>query len=255
MGRNDQNVCKLILLGNGSVGKSSILKRFESDGFSRMYKQTVGLDFCEKRIILEGDKSVMVRVSDIGGQSVGSSMITSYIFGADVLFLVYDVTDAASFTGLDDWLGFVRDVKAGEVKGGAGAAAWAAAGASVRPAAGAPTTLQTKRLTKFTRNLFIISGLSVVHLDSHQLHMRDQSTGVRGLRVSKECVQRRLCPTNTGGPGTTRLRCREQDRHEPSAQGERKRARRLHRQGAPRWRLLHLSPEWGASPANVGLQD
>ena len=132
-------MCKLILLGNGSVGKSSILKRFESDGFSRMYKQTVGLDFCEKRIILEGDKSVMVRVSDIGGQSVGSSMIKSYIFGANVIFLVYDVTDPASFAGLDDWLGFVREVKAG--KGDGGGALGASAGAAA--AAGAPVRYTT----------------------------------------------------------------------------------------------------------------
>ena len=37
-------VVKLILLGNGSVGKTSIISRFTDDGFAKVYKQTVGLD-------------------------------------------------------------------------------------------------------------------------------------------------------------------------------------------------------------------
>lgn len=43
--------CKLILLGNGSVGKSAIIERFVADGFDRVYKQTVGLDFFEKKLV------------------------------------------------------------------------------------------------------------------------------------------------------------------------------------------------------------
>lgn len=54
--------CKLILLGNGSVGKTSIIDRFVNDGFTRVYKQTVGLDFFEKRVELRTDKRVLVQV-------------------------------------------------------------------------------------------------------------------------------------------------------------------------------------------------
>ena len=70
--------CKLILLGNGSVGKSAIIERFVADGFDRVYKQTVGLDFFEKKLVLHvrGDKRVDLQVWDIGGQSVGSNMFT-----------------------------------------------------------------------------------------------------------------------------------------------------------------------------------
>ena len=45
-------VVKLILLGNGSVGKTSIISRFTDDGFAKVYKQTVGLDFFEKLVTL-----------------------------------------------------------------------------------------------------------------------------------------------------------------------------------------------------------
>ena len=100
-------VFKLILLGNGAVGKSSLLKRFEDDGYSKVYKQTVGLDFCEKKVSLKG-KEITLQVIDIGGQSVGSKMLTKYIYGCDVAFLCYDVTDSASFRDVSEWKSLVH---------------------------------------------------------------------------------------------------------------------------------------------------
>ena len=99
----EDNTCKLILLGNGSVGKSSIIARFVKDGFTRVYKQTVGLDFFEKRLTLRGDLRLLCQVWDIGGQSINSPMLSKYISGADVIFLCYDVTDPDSFADVDDW--------------------------------------------------------------------------------------------------------------------------------------------------------
>lgn len=43
---------KVILLGDGAVGKTSIASRFAEDKFSQNYKQTVGVDFFIKRIDL-----------------------------------------------------------------------------------------------------------------------------------------------------------------------------------------------------------
>jgi GTPase SAR1 family protein len=45
-------VCKLILVGNGSVGKTSICQRFKDDGFMKVYRQTIGVDFLEKKLEL-----------------------------------------------------------------------------------------------------------------------------------------------------------------------------------------------------------
>ena len=101
-------VSKLILLGNGSVGKSSIIARFTDDGFGRVYKQTVGLDFFEKLLVIRGDKRIRLQVLDIGGQSIGSKMIGKYIYGSDIVFLCYDVTDMQSFVDVEDWLHLVR---------------------------------------------------------------------------------------------------------------------------------------------------
>ena len=49
-----------------------------------------------------------LQVWDIGGQSVGSSMLGKYIYGSDVVFLCYDITDKQSFSDLEDWLRLVK---------------------------------------------------------------------------------------------------------------------------------------------------
>ena len=50
----EQLQCKLIILGDGAVGKTSVALRFTEDYFATQYKQTIGLDFFMKRMILPG---------------------------------------------------------------------------------------------------------------------------------------------------------------------------------------------------------
>jgi small GTP-binding protein len=95
--------CKLVLLGNGSVGKTSIIQRFKADGFAPIYKQTVGCDFFEKRVDIRNTSATM-SVWDIGGQSINSANLNNYLAGSSAIFLCYDVTDHSSFGDLEDWL-------------------------------------------------------------------------------------------------------------------------------------------------------
>ena len=46
---------KIILLGDGAVGKTSLAHRFTDDHFAVTYKQTIGLDFFIKRLVLPGE--------------------------------------------------------------------------------------------------------------------------------------------------------------------------------------------------------
>jgi Ras-related protein Rab-28 len=98
---------KLLLVGNGSAGKTSLCTRFRTDGFARVYKQTVGVDFYEKATTVRG-APVTLQVWDIGGQSIGSAMLPQYMGGAAAALLVFDTTDAASFADAGDWLRALR---------------------------------------------------------------------------------------------------------------------------------------------------
>ena len=58
---------KIVVLGNGTVGKTSLIMRFCEDHFGKSYKQTIGVDFFVKRIELPGNIQVALQVWDIGG--------------------------------------------------------------------------------------------------------------------------------------------------------------------------------------------
>lgn len=91
---------KVIIVGDGAVGKTSMALRFVDQHFTGSYKQTLGVDFFSKRIELPGirrrwsrlnmtrtligDLEVTLQIWDIGGQSIGSKMIKNYIYGAHV---------------------------------------------------------------------------------------------------------------------------------------------------------------------------
>ena len=94
---------KVILLGNGTVGKTSIINRFWEDYFAKSYKQTIGVDFYVKRLSLPENIYTALQVWDIGGQSIFGKMISTYIYEANAVIFWYDVTNHQSFTDLEDW--------------------------------------------------------------------------------------------------------------------------------------------------------
>jgi Ras-related protein Rab-28 len=94
---------KVILLGDGAVGKTSIAMRFAEDQFNQIYKQTVGVDFFIKRLKIPPNYEIALQLWDIGGQSIGSKMVKNYIGGAHAVLLCYDITNYESFANLEDW--------------------------------------------------------------------------------------------------------------------------------------------------------
>jgi GTPase SAR1 family protein len=55
---------KVIVLGDGAVGKTSLVRRFADDSFGGTYKQTIGLDFSLKRVVLPGGMEVAMQVRE-----------------------------------------------------------------------------------------------------------------------------------------------------------------------------------------------
>lgn len=75
-----------------------------------------GLDFFSRTLQLPNNSRAALQVWDIGGQSIGSKMISNYIFGAHGVLLVYDVTNYQSFLDLQDWAALVARTFAKEPK-------------------------------------------------------------------------------------------------------------------------------------------
>lgn len=99
---------KIVILGDSATGKTNIATRYTQDQFCRTHKPTVGVDFYLKRILVKGQINVVLHIWDLGGQSLGGNMLQNYIYGAQGILLVYDITDSLSFDNLYDWLSVVN---------------------------------------------------------------------------------------------------------------------------------------------------
>jgi len=99
---------KIVLIGDGASGKTSLSTRYSQQNFGKQYKQTIGVDFFLKRITLSGNQNVTMQVWDIGGQTLGGKMLDKYLAGSHGILFVYDITNYASFENLDDWVSFVK---------------------------------------------------------------------------------------------------------------------------------------------------
>eukprot|EP00638_Chattonella_subsalsa_P019579 CAMPEP_0117857062 /NCGR_PEP_ID=MMETSP0950-20121206/1648_1 /TAXON_ID=44440 /ORGANISM="Chattonella subsalsa, Strain CCMP2191" /LENGTH=244 /DNA_ID=CAMNT_0005706341 /DNA_START=20 /DNA_END=755 /DNA_ORIENTATION=+ len=111
----DQLQFKIIILGDGAVGKTSSACDLQTTVFVKLTNKQLAwtsssknlyfqvLDFFIKKLVLPGDIHVALQIWDIGGQSIGSKMINNYIYGAQAVLLTYDVTSYESFQNLEDW--------------------------------------------------------------------------------------------------------------------------------------------------------
>ncbi|OCF38409.1 hypothetical protein I317_07823 [Kwoniella heveanensis CBS 569] len=95
---------KLLLIGNSSVGKSSLLLRFTDDEFlsDEETSATIGVDFKVKSIEIDG-KKYKLSIWDTAGQERFRTLTSSYYRGAQGVILVYDVTSRQTFDELLKW--------------------------------------------------------------------------------------------------------------------------------------------------------
>ena len=104
---NNENILatlKILIIGESSVGKSSLLLRFTDDLFDPELAATIGVDFKVKSITIEGDRTAKLAIWDTAGQERFRTLTPSYYRGAHGVILVYDVTSRETFNKLDVWL-------------------------------------------------------------------------------------------------------------------------------------------------------
>ncbi|KIK64203.1 hypothetical protein GYMLUDRAFT_71621 [Collybiopsis luxurians FD-317 M1] len=95
---------KLLLIGNSSVGKSSLLLRFSDEQWlpEDESSATIGVDFRVHKMEVKG-KKVKLSIWDTAGQERFRTITSSYYRGAQGIILVYDVTSRESFDALPRW--------------------------------------------------------------------------------------------------------------------------------------------------------
>merc|ERR1712205_189305 len=93
---------KVIILGDSSVGKTSLMNQFVHRKFNAQYKATIGADFLTKEVMVD-DRLVTMQIWDTAGQERFQSLGVAFYRGADSCVLVFDVHGLKSFENLDSW--------------------------------------------------------------------------------------------------------------------------------------------------------
>ena len=93
---------KVVILGDGGVGKSSLMNRFVNNEFDAQSFHTIGVEFLNKDIFV-GDEHYTMQIWDTAGQERFKSLRTPFYRGTDCCLLVFDVSDQASFENISMW--------------------------------------------------------------------------------------------------------------------------------------------------------
>jgi len=95
---------KLILGGDGAVGKTSMVHRFVENKFAKDYKSTIGTSIMKKECKFDGlDSIVRFVLWDLAGQSQFKKVRQSYLSNAEAGILAFDVTNPMSFQNIENW--------------------------------------------------------------------------------------------------------------------------------------------------------
>lgn len=105
---------RIVLLGEATVGKTSLLRRYTENVFNEEYKQTIGTTFATKDVDARDDENsvrkVRLSIWDMGGQSTYRELRRQYMKGASAAIIVYDVTKPETFMAMNNWFESFREV-------------------------------------------------------------------------------------------------------------------------------------------------
>lgn len=93
---------KVLCLGDGAVGKTSLIRRFAHNKFEKSYLETLGVDITDKIVSIH-DKNLKMVIWDIAGQERYKNFRSAFYQGTEALIVVADVTNPETFDNLQIW--------------------------------------------------------------------------------------------------------------------------------------------------------
>eukprot|EP01036_Dinobryon_divergens_P029402 gene29402-38494_t len=106
---------KVVLLGEGRVGKTSILLRYTKGEYSDRQVSTLQASYLDKRVPVNANTTVQLSIWDTAGQERFHALGPIYYRDASGALLVYDITDAESFNKVKNWVKELRKIVGSEI--------------------------------------------------------------------------------------------------------------------------------------------
>ena len=103
--------CKVVLIGETLVGKTSIINRYISHNFSSSLSPTPGASFTKKKgFIKDYNQSIKFEIWDTAGQEKYRKLAKIFYTNADAIILIYDITKRKSFEEIKNY--WINEIKA-----------------------------------------------------------------------------------------------------------------------------------------------
>ena len=90
------------------VGKSSLLTKYVEDAFHDVFISTIGIDFRNKTLNVEGN-NVKLRIWDTAGQERFRTLTAQFYRGSQGILMLYDMTSRETFDSIDKWMTKIKD--------------------------------------------------------------------------------------------------------------------------------------------------
>ena len=94
---------KVVFMGSCGVGKTSMIQTYLTDQFTLNTQSTIGAMYFSKKV-QRGDTIYDLHIWDTAGQERYKSMVSLYYKDAQACIVVCDVTDASSYSDLNNWI-------------------------------------------------------------------------------------------------------------------------------------------------------
>jgi Ras-related protein Rab-1A len=107
---------KVVILGDGGVGKTSLLNRFVEKTFDQEYKSTIGTNIMRIDYKLMDKITVAFALWDLAGQQYFQKVRQMYLSGCQAALFVYDVSRPDTLQNLKNWLNELTAVAGTDVK-------------------------------------------------------------------------------------------------------------------------------------------
>ncbi len=101
-------IFKLVVAGQGGVGKTALVQRFCTNTFVTDHKMTIGAAFSIKDITFDNGVSIKLQIWDFAGETRFRFLLGDYCRGASGALIAFDVTDYETFTALPEWITIIR---------------------------------------------------------------------------------------------------------------------------------------------------